>query len=115
MDLAAELRESLLGMLASGSIEIREATGRTSPLPPLSLAIRDAADKPLLHLWAENYAYFSDIELPSAAPLVYLIAPALRFHPTPDALLQYLSPDMEIIRIGLAETWRRGLRVVMRQ
>ena len=62
-----------------------------------------------------RYGYFSGMELQSAAPLVYLIAPALRFHPTTDALLKYLSPDLEIVRVGLAETWRRGIRVVMRQ
>jgi len=30
-------------------------------------------------------------------------------------LLRYLKPEMEIIRVGLVESWRRGLRVVMRQ
>jgi hypothetical protein len=47
--------------------------------------------------------------------LVYLIAPALRFHPTTDILLRYLSRDMEIIRVGIAESWRRRLRVMFRQ
>lgn len=54
MALAEELRESLHGVLASGTIEIREAGGRTSPLAPLSWEVRGAPDKPLLHLWAEN-------------------------------------------------------------
>jgi hypothetical protein len=48
-------------------------------------------------------------------PFVYLVAPALRFHPTTDELLKYLSPELEIVRAGLAESWRRGLRIVMRQ
>jgi hypothetical protein len=46
---------------------------------------------------------------------VYLVAPALRFHPSSDDLLRYLAPDMEVIRVGLAESWRCGVRVVMRQ
>jgi hypothetical protein len=62
-----------------------------------------------------RYGYFPGIELQSSAPLVYLIAPALRFHPTTDTILKYLSPEMEIIRVGMAEAWRRELRVVMRQ
>ena len=62
-----------------------------------------------------RYGYFSGIELQNAAPIVYLVAPALRFHPATDALLAYLSPDLEVVRVGLAESWRRGLRVVMRQ
>jgi len=62
-----------------------------------------------------RYGYFPGIELQAAAPLVYLIAPALRFHPTGDVLHRYLSREMEIIRVGVAESWRRGLRVMFRQ
>jgi len=62
-----------------------------------------------------RYGYFSGIELQQLPPLVYLVAPALRFHPSTDELLKYLSPELEVVRVGLAESWRRGLRVVMRQ
>jgi hypothetical protein len=62
-----------------------------------------------------RYGYFPGVELQAAPPLVYLVAPALRFHPSTDTLLRYLSPAMESTRVGLAESWRRGLRVVMRQ
>jgi hypothetical protein len=62
-----------------------------------------------------RYGYFAGIELQPAPPLVYLVAPALHFHPTTDVLLRYLSPEMDVVRVGLAESWRRGLRVVMRQ
>jgi hypothetical protein len=62
-----------------------------------------------------RYGYFPGIELQSAPPLVYLVAPALRFHPATDVLLRYLSPELDTVRVGLAESWRRGIRVVMRQ
>ena len=62
-----------------------------------------------------RYGYFPGLELHPDPPLVYLVAPALRFHPSTDVLLRYLKPEMEIIRVGLVESWRRGLRVVMRQ
>jgi hypothetical protein len=62
-----------------------------------------------------RYGYFSAIELQDAPPLVYLVAPALRFHPSTDILFRYFSPEIDFVRVGLAETWRRGLRVVMRQ
>jgi len=62
-----------------------------------------------------RYGYFPGVELQQASPLVYLVAPALRFHPTTDDLLKYLSPELEIVRVGFAESWRRGLHVVMRQ
>ena len=62
-----------------------------------------------------RYGYFPGVELQKAPPLVYLVAPALRFHPTTDILLRYLVNPMEVLRVGLAESWRRGLRVVQRQ
>jgi hypothetical protein len=62
-----------------------------------------------------RYGYFPGVQLQAARPLVYLVAPALRFHPATDELLRYLAPDVEVVRVGLAETWRRGVRVVMRQ
>ncbi|MBZ5529220.1 MAG: hypothetical protein LAN71_15140 [Acidobacteriia bacterium] len=50
-----------------------------------------------------------------APPLVFLVAPAIRFHPSTDTLLRFLSPEIEVRRVGLAESWRRGLRVALRQ
>jgi hypothetical protein len=62
-----------------------------------------------------RYGYFTGIELRLVPPLVYLVAPELRFHPTTDVLLRSLSAVMEVVRVGLAESWRRGLRVVNRR
>jgi hypothetical protein len=62
-----------------------------------------------------RYGYFPGIELQQVPPVVYLVAPALRFHPSTDNLLKYLSPELEVVCVGLAESWRRGLRVVMRK
>ncbi len=62
-----------------------------------------------------RYGYFQGLELNSDPPLVYLVAPALRYHPSTDTLLRFLKPEIEVIRVGLVESWRRGLRVVMRQ
>ncbi len=62
-----------------------------------------------------NCGYFPQLQLQKAPPLVYLVAPALRFHSTTGLLQRHLSQSMEVMRVGLAESWRRGLRVVMRQ
>ncbi len=59
--------------------------------------------------------YFPDAPLNAKPPLLYLVAPGFRFHPSIDIVLRYLSPEIEIARIALAENWRRGLRVVFRQ
>jgi hypothetical protein len=62
-----------------------------------------------------RYGYFPGIELQPAPPIVYIIAPALRFHPTTDSLLRHITPEMEIVRIGLSESWRRGIHVKLRK
>jgi hypothetical protein len=70
------------------------------------------------HLERGDFAhcgYFPKLEVQKTPPLVYLVAPALRFHSTTDLLLRHLSSSMEVVRVGLAESWRRGVRVVMRQ
>ena len=91
---------------------------KASENPDLPLQAGDYWQRVKRHL-AEGhfarYGYFSDLELQASPPLVYLVAPALRFHPTTDILLRYLTPDMEVVRVGLVENWRRGIRVVMRQ
>src|SRR6202790_4559650 len=62
-----------------------------------------------------RYGYFPDVELQPKPPLLLLVAPGFRFHPSSDILLRYLSRDIEIVRIGLGENWRRGLHVIFRQ
>lgn len=63
----------------------------------------------------QSYGYFGEIELQMKAPLLYLVAPALRFHPTTDLLLRFVAPEIEVVRVGVNEDWRQGLRVVFRQ
>jgi hypothetical protein len=63
----------------------------------------------------ERYGYFAGKELDPKPPLVWLAAPALRFHSTTETVLKYLSPEIQVTRIGLNENWRRGLKVIFRQ
>ena len=63
----------------------------------------------------ERYGYFAGVQLDPKPPLLWLVAPALRFHPSTDTLLKYLSPEIQITRIGLSESWRSSLKVVFRQ
>jgi hypothetical protein len=106
----------LLGATRSKRLAIVELKASENPDLPLQAAdywmrIRRQQSQGDL----SRYGYFPGMEFQAVAPIVYLVAPALRFHPTTDAMLKYLSPEMEIVRVGLAEGWRRGLRVVMRQ
>jgi len=62
-----------------------------------------------------RHGYFPGLTFQALPPLVYLVAPALRFHPATGTLLRYLHPQIEVVRVGLAESWRSGLSVVLRQ
>ncbi len=59
--------------------------------------------------------YFAGRELSSVAPLLFLVAPALRVHPATDVLLRYLSPRIEWTLVQVDEHWREGVRVVHRK
>jgi hypothetical protein len=62
-----------------------------------------------------RFGYFPGIALDPRPPLLFLVAPAIRFHPATDILLRYINSEIEVSRVGVSETWRRGLRVVLRQ
>ena len=48
------------------------------------------------------------------APLVYLVAPTLRVHPSFQTLARCIAHDIEIYRFDINEDWRSGIRVMRR-
>jgi hypothetical protein len=69
------------------------------------------------HLAVGDFArlgYFPGVTVRMDAPRIVLVAPALEFHSTSEAVLSYLSPEIDIVRVGLAADWRRELRVMFR-
>lgn len=58
--------------------------------------------------------YFPGIALRPEAPRLLLIAPALEFHPSSEAILRFFAPEIEVERIGLAVGWRTRLDVMFR-
>jgi hypothetical protein len=59
--------------------------------------------------------YFARRELSSSLPLLYLVTPALRTHPSTDILLRYLSSQIQWAVAQVDERWREGVRVVNRK
>jgi hypothetical protein len=57
---------------------------------------------------------FGDREIRDEAPLVYLVAPTLRVHPSFQTLARCISHDIEIYRFDINEDWRSGVRVMRR-
>jgi hypothetical protein len=62
-----------------------------------------------------QFGYFGGRELAQQSPLLFLVAPALRVHPSTDAILKYISPEIEWAFVGIDERWREGVRVVFRK
>ena len=63
----------------------------------------------------ERFGYFPGKQLRRDAPLLYLIAPALRIHPATEVVLRYVSPEVDWTLIALDERWREKIRVVFRK
>jgi hypothetical protein len=57
---------------------------------------------------------FGDKTIKDEPPLVYLIAPTLRVHPSFHTLARCISSDIEIYRFDINEDWRSGVRVMRR-
>jgi hypothetical protein len=62
-----------------------------------------------------KHGYFPGIKLSDAAPLLYLVAPALRIHPSTDVVLRHLSSEVQWELIGLNEDWRNRRKVILRK
>jgi hypothetical protein len=58
---------------------------------------------------------FGEREISDESPLVYLVAPTLRFHRSFATLARTIAPDVEIYRFDINEDWRAGVRVVRRE
>lgn len=54
---------------------------------------------------------FGDLELVDSPAMVYLIAPALRFHANFRMISGFIDSSVPLFRIGINSDWRRGLRL----
>jgi hypothetical protein len=62
----------------------------------------------------QKAGYFPGHEPLRAAPLLYLVSPAFRFHSTTKDLCRYFSPQICVIEVGVNENWRGGLKILFR-
>jgi hypothetical protein len=63
----------------------------------------------------QKHGYFSGVQWQDRPPELCLVAPGFRFHPATEVILRYLSPEIEVTRVGLNENWRAGIQVIFRQ
>jgi hypothetical protein len=62
----------------------------------------------------QEFGYFQKCELLPAAPLLYLVSPAFRFHSTTEKLLRYFDRRIEVILIGINDSWRKDIQILFR-
>jgi hypothetical protein len=62
----------------------------------------------------QEFGYFQGCELSGEPPLLYLVSPAFRFHSTTEKLLNCFSPGIEMILIGINDSWRKEIKALFR-
>jgi hypothetical protein len=93
-------------------IELKVTEDRTHVLQGADYYRRVEAHRRRGHLAQSKL--FGDAAIADAPPLVYLVAPLLRFHRAFNQLAQAIAPDIELYRFDINEDWRAGVRVVRR-
>ena len=58
--------------------------------------------------------YFPGIELRPEPPRLFLVSPALEFHPATEIVMSFFSPAIDVERVGVGVEWRKGLQVMFR-
>jgi len=90
-------------------IEIKASEDAQLPLQGLDYWLR--VEQARLRGEFARRGLFAGIELANQSPLLYLVAPRLRFHRTFAIVARCLSPQIEAYQIGLNANWREGVRV----
>ncbi len=58
--------------------------------------------------------YFPGVALRPEPPRLFLVSPALEFHPATETILSFFSPAIDVERVGVGVEWRKGLQVMFR-
>jgi len=106
----------LLGATRDGQlivIELKASTDLHLPLQALDYWLRVRWHQERGELG--QFGYFPGVALKPDPPELLLVAPALQFHATTEAVVSYLAPAVRVTLVGLNEDWRRGLKVVFRR
>lgn len=90
-------------------IEIKAGEDPQLPLQGLDYWLR--VEQARLRGELSRRGLFAGLEIAEQAPLLYLVAPRLRFHRTFAIVAGCLTPQIEAYRIGLNTDWRAGVRV----
>ena len=62
-----------------------------------------------------EYGYFPGLTPSPAPPVLYLVCPAFRFHSTTESVLRYFHPSIRVVKVGVNQRWREGIKVLFRK
>src|SRR5262249_52851116 len=94
-------------------IEIKAAEDPQLPLQGTDYWLRGEQGR--LGNDVEKRGLFQGVAIADRSPLLYLVAPRLRFHRTFETVAQCVSPRIEAYRIGVNANWREGVKVHTRE
>jgi hypothetical protein len=105
-------------------LTVKYETGREPRLAIIEIKASEDAQLPLqgLDYWLrveqarlrgefERRGLFPGIQLADQSPLLYLVAPRLRFHRSFATVACCLSPQIEAYQVGVNANWRAGVHV----
>ena len=107
LDLLAVERSGRLAVL-----ELKASADLQLPLQALDYWLRVK-----WHLDRDEFTpngYFPGIRLRPEPPRLFLVSPALEFHPATETVLSFFSPALDVLRVGVGVEWRKGLQVMFR-
>ncbi|MBA3356054.1 MAG: hypothetical protein H0U18_08980 [Pyrinomonadaceae bacterium] len=94
-------------------IELKVSEDREHVLQGADYWQRVEAHRRRGHIWQARL--FGERRISSESPLVYLVAPTLRVHPSFQTLARLIDPNVEVYRFDINEDWRAGVRVMRRK
>jgi hypothetical protein len=63
----------------------------------------------------ERRGYFKGMKIQDRPPLLYLVAPLFSFHRTTALIASSIIEQVQVLRIGINEDWRAGVRPLLRE
>jgi hypothetical protein len=94
-------------------IEIKAAEDPQLPLQGTDYWLR--VEQGRLRNEFKKRGLFEGVAIADQSPLLYLVAPRLRFHRTFATVARCVSPRIEAYRIGVNTNWREGVKVHTRE
>lgn len=89
-------------------IEIKATEDLTLPLQGLDYWMR--IEQARVRGEFGRHGLFAGVEIADRPPLLYLVAPRLRFHRSFQTIARCIAPEIDAWRIGLNSNWREGVR-----